>query len=163
MRHIAPVIAVLAVLFLATPNNASAATSRRCLFSFPTEVDGRSFQDSALPNRRPTAAQLEALRIQAQRRFWTVFRRLCTAGRVPPIVLRPFRRLLLQHAAGADNTVFTADDGEAGDDTLVFQYVFDEGGDTVRLSAPDEADIRDGLICWFAYDRHQSMCEQRLP
>lgn len=154
---------VLALVTLALPAW-TAAASATCTSSLRTELDRPSFENRATPNRRPTAAQLETLRTQAEQRFRAVAARMCATRLLRADALRPFRRLLIQQADGADNTAFmTGDEAIGGRGTLVFQYVFDEGGEAIRYSVPDEQDVREGLICWADWDGNSEMCEQRLP
>lgn len=159
-----------AVAFTAAPAQRTArvrapVAAAHCADGLRAELHRPSFENTSLdaPSRRPTARQLETLRLRAGQRFRAVANAMCAQGRLRPAALRPFRRLLVQQADGADNTAFMSGGHEFGRDTLVFQFVFDQGGARISYSVPDEADLREGLLCWSNSNRYRRMCEERLP
>lgn len=127
-----------------------------CAGGLRAEVDGASF---AAPGPAPSAPEIEALRESAGALVRRVAGRMCARGELRPEALRPVRRLVVQQGAGADDVLFFADEERA--DGLVFQFVFDGGGEGLGL--PDEEDVREGLLCWANADAHRAMCEERLP
>lgn len=147
---------VLALAASATP----AAAQRRCADGLRAEVDRQSFRhlETSPPHRRLSAAQVEALRAQAGRRFREVANAMCARGQLRPTQLRRFQHLRLQQAEGANEAAFMSE-GQA----LTFQYVFDEGQPGPHFRVPDAADVRDGLLCWSNWRRYRRMCEQRVP
>jgi hypothetical protein len=86
---------------------------------------------------------------------------MCADGELRGEALRPFRRLVVKQGAGAYDVLFSAQKGRA--DGLVFQSVFIGSGDGAGLGLPDQAEVREGLLCWADADAYREMCAGRLP
>lgn len=131
-----------------------------CAEGLRVEIDSGSF---AASGAAPSAAAVEALRGEAERSFRRVADALCAGGTLPTAAFRPFRRLLVQQADGADNAAFWAGEGTPRAGDLVFQAVFRAGGARPALAVPPDEDLREGLICWNDFEGNRAMCEERLP
>lgn len=140
----------------------AADPSAGCMASLRAEVDKGSFE-SITTSPRDLAKRLEKLRLEAERLFKKVGNRMCASGELPAREFASLRRLLVQNGSGADNTAIYRDTEKFGSETLVFQYVFVTGDEAGTLALPEEADLREGLLCHFAAEANEAMCADRLP
>jgi hypothetical protein len=127
------------------------------------DADAGSFDRGTGAGAGATAEQIEMLRAAAERQFRTVADRMCEAGQLRAEDFDSYLRLLIQNGGGADNVVIYGDSETVGRETLVFQYVFDQGEEAANLALPPDEDLRGGLICWARPDQNQAMCREREP
>ncbi len=143
------------------PAPAPAAAPAGCADRLEAEIDAASF---AVPGAMPAQPALAALRGEAARAVRRVAGAMCADGSLPAGALRPFRRLLVQQADGADNAAFWSGEGTPAPGDLVFQAVFHRGaGAGPALAMPGDRDLREGLLCWHDFEGNRAMCEERLP
>jgi hypothetical protein len=145
-----------------TSRVAPAPQPRSCTASLRAEVDAESFVMGE-ERSSPSPQQLETLRGDAERLFKSVADRMCAAGELEAAKVAAVQKLLVQFGGGADNTAIYADGESLDENTLVFQYTFLTGDEAKPLGLPDGEDARQGLLCHFARQANEAMCNDRLP
>ncbi len=128
----------------------TAASPAGCAAHLSVGLDGKSF-DAAQLGEAPS--ERARWRDQSAAAFKRAANSLC-AGEMDRSRLANFKALLIQYGGGADSTAVWHDGDRP--ETLILQYDFSPGA-----PAPDQADVRDGLICW--NDPNAPICPDRMP
>lgn len=125
-----------ALAAVASPASAAPPARSACSLSLRAEADAASF-DMA---ERAAGAARTRLVAQTGANFAAAASHLCASGVVRAANLRPYNRLLVRNAEGA-NEPNVYDDAEESPGALIIEYVFDGG-------APAQAAIEHALRCW---------------
>lgn len=130
-------LSIAAAAVAAAPAAAATQTeSAVCRLSLPAAPDAQSFAGSGRDGARAAA-----LAEQTGAVFAAAASQLCAAGVVRPAQLRPYSRLLVRNAEGADSPSIY-DDAEEQPGALIIEYAFADG------PAPVQAAVEAALRCW---------------
>jgi hypothetical protein len=127
------------------------AELKGCSEELAVDLDLESFRAAGI---EAGPAELDRWRDGAGANFKAAGNALCAGGHVDPELLLGAKRLLVQYGAGADSAAVWQD--EAKPDAVILQYAFSTGS-----PGPNQADVRDGIICW--NDPNEARCAERLP